>query len=346
VIGFVGHTAALDNLPGVAMPIELLSESQQRELEQQQEVEFDESWLIDEHGQPTIEADLLDGFLDEVDWSYVFDDPDAAEAIIETTGYACRDGNGWIECGKDDPGAVEVVIQSIDGEAMSEMVDMDDLSGMLEGYINDRIDETTLEGKAIREAGLAMLDEKSKWPKKGRFRAMHKAGMKDVVNRMLGAMLAKRVIQRAGDKAIDTGGKRMTKSGAPIVTGPQSERGYRGGSYQKYAAGYSTGDSKGHRNYGKYTGRASAKTAAKKAVLKYKKAATKKAALKAMASKDKAKIKKAVAKAKTKKTAKKMGESVQRLPTGQLVMENSQLIGAALRVGQGGCDALAESVKK
>ena len=183
-----------------------------------------EALIYDEKGEYTLEGETLDGFLSLVDWSEFFTDE---ELVEKQKVYVKREGETIRVVDKDTEGAEEIEIESIDGEKLVDLVDVEDLVDMFEWILNDMYEEDMpLEDKA---AIACFLDEKFK---KGAFRKIHKAGGKDQVARMLIAMMKKGAIKRAGEPGA----------------------GYRGGDYQKNKAGYPSGTPKGRKKYKTYVG--------------------------------------------------------------------------------------------
>lgn len=191
-----------------------------------------EAAIYDKDGEYTLEGETLEGFLSLVDWSEFFAD---AELVEKQKVWVKADGDTIKIVDKDTEDAEEIELESLNMEKTLEVLDVDDLTDMLEWLLNDMYEEDLpLEDKA-RIA--CFLDEKFK---KGAFRKMHKAGGKDQVARMLVAMMKKGVIKRA----------------------PEAGKGYKGGDYDKNPAGYPSGTSKGKKVWKTYvTGKGKGKVA-------------------------------------------------------------------------------------
>lgn len=269
--------------------------------------------LLEQDGKPTLQAEVLSRFLDEVDFDPVFDamleDEEAREFVETKEGYAKFDSelDCWVECDEDDEDATLVLIQTIDPEVAEHFVDLNDLAEMFDFYMTNEHNTDTLQGRleatvlgyeSMDEDDLDEdeLEEKKKGPfKKGDFRRIHKQpGGPPLVNRMLGAMLNKEAINRADEPGA----------------------GYKKGDYKKNPAGYGAGTAKGIKKWKKYKKSKAAKVAkaAKKTKKKVsvggkkvggvkKKAKAKKGGKKAKAAKK--------AKAKKKKSKKKVASSVE-----------------------------------
>jgi hypothetical protein len=220
-----------------------------------------EQLLVNEDGEPSIEAQVIEEFLGDVEWSPLIDELLADEETrslvkvsevyakplkgVEGALVVCEDDE------KDDEDVSLYLLFEVKGKDMAEVVDVDDLYTMFDYFLREELPEETLEDK-IKKAvfGVIDLDEEDldERFKKGDFRKMHKAGAKDQVARMLIAMMKKEVINRA-----DSPGT-----------------GYKGGDYKKNPAGYSTGTPKGKKKYRIYKKKFAAKI--KKAAVKAKKA--------------------------------------------------------------------------
>jgi len=232
--------------------------SQKREPEENLDVE---KLLVNEEGNPSIEAQVISAFLGEVEWSGLMDELLADE---ETRGLIkiseakakpiagveeddTREGSVVI-CDEDDADGEFYVVYEMSGETAAEYVDVDDLVEMFDYHLSNELPQDTLEDK-LRLAAFGVIeideDDLDERFKKGDFRKIHKAGGKDQVARMLIAMMKKEVINRA-DKA---------------------GTGYKGGDYKKNPAGYSTGTAKGKKKVKMYKKKFAAKIAqtAKKA---------------------------------------------------------------------------------
>ena len=277
--------------------------------------------LEDKDGNPTLQAKVLENFLDEVDFDDVFDLIESDEetaALIETE-------EGWIkwddelqcyvESEEGEEGAVLGTIQTLDGETVAEVIDMDDAANMFDYHMTEEHDASTLQGKleaAVFSYGEVDEDTLDEF-KKGDFKKIHKGALKttggsgpDMVKSMLGAMIAKGAIKRAKAAAPGTpkGGGKSGFTGQ----GGKKGAGYRGGDYEKHGPGYGDGTDGGKKVWQKYRKRKAAELAKKKMKMKGKKAVSPKkkvAAKKAVAKKGAA----AVAKAKAKKGKGKKLES-------------------------------------
>lgn len=210
--------------------------------------------LLTQTGELTLEAETVSDFLTHADFSAVFNHPAVKECISTIEGgkiafgakadqAAHREALSDLAEGEDD-----AVVQVISVEDALKVIDESDLEQMFLHYV-ESLPENTLEDRA-RRAAIANyygLDEYAK----GSFKKIHrKPGGPALVNRMLGAMMTKGLIKRAG-----------------------KGQGYQGGDYTKTGQ-YKTGPKK----------------AAKAAVAKYKKANVaklKKQAMKAKAAKKK-----------------------------------------------------------
>jgi len=269
-----------------------------------------EQLLVNEEGEPSIEAQVIEAFLDDVEYSPLIDemlaDEDTRELVkvsevhakplkgVEGALIVCEEGE------EDDEDASLYLLFEVKGSDMAEIIDVDDLYAMFDYHLREELPEETLEDK-IKKAVFGVIDidedELDERFKKGDFRKIHKAGGKDQVARMLIAMMKKEVIQRA-----DSPGT-----------------GYKGGDYKKQPAGYSTGTPKGKKKYRLYKKKFAAKI--KKAAVKAKKAI-------------KIAGKKAGAKGKKKKAGgkKKVAASVEAPAAGTVLSEGASLAGKVLGV--------------
>lgn len=201
--------------------------------------------LLEQDGKPTLQAEVLERFLSDVDFDDVFEamlaDDEAKEFVTVEEKYGKWDAElaCWIECEEGDEGAELIPVQTIDPEVAEHFVDLNDLAEMFDFYMMNEHNDETMQGKLeasifgysqieMTEDG---IDEKGPF-KKGDFRKIHKQqGGPEIVNRMLGAMLNKEAIQRA--------------PGGPST-------GYKKGDYAKNPAGYGAGTSKGLKKWAKY----------------------------------------------------------------------------------------------
>ncbi len=219
-----------------------------------------EQLLVNEEGEPSIEATVIEEFLGDVEWSPLIDEMLADEEtrelvkVSEVHAKPLKGVEGALvvceEDETDDEDASLYLVFEVKGSDVAEVVDVDDLYTMFDYFLREELPEETMEDK-IRKAVFGVIDideaDLDERFKKGDFKKIHKAGGKDQVARMLIAMLKKEVIQRA-----DSPGT-----------------GYKGGDYKKQPAGYSTGTPKGKKKYKIYKKKFAAKI--KKAAVKAKK---------------------------------------------------------------------------
>lgn len=312
-------------------PIEIGVQSEE-EIQEATDQEI-EALLMDEHGKPTMEAEVISDFLHFVEWDAMFEDDELIDVIHERDAFilSIKDGEDFEEVEEGTEGAEKITVLEIDGEDLVQIVDEDDLLSMF-GYYVSQLPEDTLEEKArkavfgalgVDERGMmfgkkykkgksghkdkkGMMayedvdeDELEEGPfRKGQFRKIHKAGGKDQVARMLIAMMKKEVIVRAPGGA---------------------GTGYKKGDYKKSGAGYPSGTAKGKKKHKAYVKKSKAKIA--KAAKKAKKG--KRIAARFTA---KAKTKKGEAK---KKGKKKLAASAP-APTGTRLLEGAGMAAAVV----------------
>ncbi|KKL90914.1 hypothetical protein LCGC14_1899950, partial [marine sediment metagenome] len=196
-----------------------------------------EGLLFKEDGSLTLEGEICGTFLDDVDFTAIFDDPEvrAAELVTsEEKWFVVKDGE-LIEAKEGDEGAELYTIESLDPEILAQVLDDEDLVAMFEYFVTNEMPNETLEDKARLAAAMQLLGieeddvDEAKGPfKKGTFKKMHAAGAKDQVARMLIAMLKKESIKRAA-----------------------KGKGYKGGDYKK-AKGYAGGTPAGIKKWQAY----------------------------------------------------------------------------------------------
>lgn len=127
-----------------------------------------------------------------------------------------KDKNGKSKTGKkgaaflessdfEDGDVARATIQTIPGDVLAEVVDLDDLEMMLDYVVTHETDHESFSAKVALEALgydveklVKSLEERPF--KKGDFKKIHKGGGASRVNRMLGAMMHKQAIQRAATK--------------------------------------------------------------------------------------------------------------------------------------------------
>lgn len=115
--------------------------------------------LVTADGKPTLEAQILEHFLDGANFDALFADPDIRRYTQTSESYA-RDVNGsWQSCQPRDKGAVPVVVETIPGDVAALLIDEDDLRGMLTLHIVQELPEDTIVSRTVRAVGLAMLSE-------------------------------------------------------------------------------------------------------------------------------------------------------------------------------------------
>lgn len=266
------------------------------------------AYLEDKEGKPTLQAKVLENFIDDVDFDDVFEalasDPECAGVIESEEGWIKWDAEleCYVEAEKGEEGAELGTIQTINGDVLSEVVDLEDMESMFDYHMTNEHDASTLQGKleaavfSYGDVDEETLDEF----KKGDFKKVHKGAMKTtggtgpkMVNRMLGAMIAKQAIKRA--KASGPGTPK--KKGGFTNQGGEKGAGYRGGDYEKHGPGYGDGTEPGQKVWMKYVKRKAAELKKKSMKIKGKKAAPKekKVTKKAVAKKGAAALAKKVA---------------------------------------------------
>jgi len=198
-----------------------------------------QSILFDEKGELTLVGEAVAEFLADVDFGPILDNKEVIEAgLVDTSEVWMKkddDGN-YVACEEGDEGATLFIAQELDGDTLAQVIDTDDLVSMFEWHVEEELPLETLEDKARYAALISALgideetlDEKAPF-KKGDFKKMHAAGGKDMVARMLMAMLKKEAIARA-----DKPGE-----------------GYKGGDYKKDPAGYGAGTAAGQKKLDQY----------------------------------------------------------------------------------------------
>lgn len=234
--------------------------------EEQQDIDV-KALLFKEDGTLTLEGEVLQDFLDDVDFDDVFEDAEVRESGILTIEkkWGIEADEDVIEAAEGDEGASEFEVATISGEDFAEVVDLDDLANLFQYHVENEMPEETLEEKARKKVAEDILDEAKYHPyKKGDFKRIHRGGGAALVNRMLGAMLNKEAIQRA-------------------TKGPG--KGYKGGDYDKRKPGYAPGTAKGIRKWRMYKMKKKAELAQKEKKTKKAKKAGKRFAKKAQAKK-------------------------------------------------------------
>jgi len=226
--------------------------------------ESDVDALLVKDGALTLEGQVIQGFLESVEFDDLLADEDVSEFVegVEAVGAEDADGITLIE-GATEPkeGQEFVIVETLSGEAAAALIDADDLHEAFVYYVGC-MPESTLSDKVAKAAAIALLgeddaslpsnlDEASVF-KKGAFRKIHSGAQKtsggktgpELVKRMMVAMLKKEAIKRA------------SKPGT----------GYKGGDYEKNGAGYGSGTAKGKKAVALFKGKNTAKikTAAKK----------------------------------------------------------------------------------
>lgn len=120
-----------------------------------------EALLMDEDGKLTLEGEVVQGFLDFVEWDDLFEDDEFAKHIREREAFIVPidDGADFEEVEEGTEGAEKIIVQEIDGETLAAIVDEDDLVSMF-GYYVQHLPEDTLEDKARKAVfGALEIDE-------------------------------------------------------------------------------------------------------------------------------------------------------------------------------------------
>ncbi len=218
------------------------------------DVEFDEALIVGEDGQPTLAAETMAVFLEDVDYSALFDDPDLAEGIdrVELAfKESTEEGSNllipvfdkelgeyqWPEAEDAEVPYLAMECRVLPGELVAEVIDMDDLMAMFEHFIVFEHPVESMVDKAIMAEFADMFDDyeeadldEAKRPfKKGDFRkgpmskvsGASSGGKKKVHNqrvRMMQAMMKKGAIVRVAKGSGYKGGDYKygaSKSGSP-----------------------------------------------------------------------------------------------------------------------------------
>jgi len=234
--------------------------------------------LADKNGKPTLEAQVMEEFLSEVDFDDLFEHADIREFVELASALAKMEGDEYVVLSEekdliekfkkgenpfkkkakkddeedeeddeeevDDEEVEEIAIETLAGDILAEFVDMDDMVGMFANYIADMPTES-LEQKARRAVWEKYFGEGSLAEfEKGDFRKIAKtpAGHSAVKGMML-AMLHKQAIKRNKAAPVSTG-KASTAGGV-------SNGGYKNGGYVK-GPGYAPGTKPGYAKVRKY----------------------------------------------------------------------------------------------
>lgn len=223
------------------------------------ELDLSSLGLVNENGQFTAAGGVFNNFISIANYDDLFDDDllkpfvtvEECFATIETDPITGE--RFYQECDEGDEGAQLIDVESLHPLAVLESLDMDELASDFEMYAGLLPEDGGLEEKAIAQAIDALIDgdeidEKGPF-KKGAFRRMAKSPKGHFqVKRMLGAMIAKGVIKRAG--ANKPGDLRKNKTGFDKQRpkgGYKRGTGYAKGDYEKHPAGGWPGGKSGAR---------------------------------------------------------------------------------------------------
>ena len=216
----------------------------------------DESLLVNESGRFTQEAELIHQFISECDYTQLFEEDDLDDLIYVSEGWFVEGDDGDLyEADESTPGAEWTVVEAMDGEAAAHLIDMDDMLGMFASYVRD-LSENSLESRLLKQVGERMLagnannDVSEREWNRGIFKRIYRKRQgPDMVNRMLGAMLAKQVLKRKNGEMLNQPGtstytlnKFTGKYGFTVPS-----RG-SGGKYMR-GPGYPSGTEKGLKGY-------------------------------------------------------------------------------------------------
>jgi len=197
------------------------------EVEEESTVEEEvKARLETEDGEPTLEAEVISDFLESVDYSDLYAVEGVKDVIEYREGHVIADEDGdYEEVEEAAEGTKLAFFECLSGEVVADIIDMDDMVAMFEYHVANDMPQDTLEDKARFAVACSLLgleededgDVSEKF-KRGTFKKMSNAGgvSREMVNRMLGAMLNKQAIKRApggagtgwddGDYAQNAGG--------------------------------------------------------------------------------------------------------------------------------------------
>lgn len=310
--------------------------------------------LEDEDGNPTLEAEVIQGFLDGVDFDELFDVDGVADHLEKSDVYVLDGEDGYVEVEEGTDDAELAVLEKMPGAVASDIVDMDDMLAMFEFHAVEEMPDETLEDKARRAVAFALLGleerggmpygkggKKGKKGMKGKKGSSHNdddemGGKYEGVDEKFKRGTFRKLSKQGGSPRALVNrmlGAMMNKQSIQRANKPGT--GYKKGDYKKHPAGYSPGTPAGIKKWRKYKTKKGAELA--------KKAKATKKGLKKLAVAGGTKVKKKAA-AKKGASAKKKKKGIAAsapAPVGT-VSEGASLAGKMVGQGLGG--SRAESV--
>lgn len=179
------------------MPIQTVKADQADTGDQQQQLDAE---LFNEDKTLTTVGEVITSFLGEIDFTDFAADPDVVEFVTQQKAFIRERDDGTVEeCQAGDDGAIEIVLETIPGIAVAELIDVDDLYGLWAHYVKNELPQESLADKVRLSQVLPYLEEEDLVEfKRGEFRKIRKAGAqgKNKVTRMLLAMIHKEAIKR------------------------------------------------------------------------------------------------------------------------------------------------------
>jgi hypothetical protein len=116
--------------------------------------------LIDARGQPTLEAQVISGFLVDCDWSPVFEHQ-ALKPYMTKIRVAVKEDNGkLVPAIANAPGAFVMDVQALDGKIAVEAVDARDLEALFKHYLNREYPRESLANKLALDQFSYLLENK------------------------------------------------------------------------------------------------------------------------------------------------------------------------------------------
>lgn len=181
--------------------------------------------LVDAQGRLTLEAQTLSGFLADCDWSDVFDHP-ALKPYVTRARIAVKESGEWlVPCANNAAGARTIEVEQLNGAAVAEALDGQDLVGLLTHYISHEYPRESMADRVVLNQFSPLLERAPQAEKLQTYAAMltEMIGTSTIMRPMTGAMAGgtrgmapkKRLMPMVGKP-----GASMTMSTPSIVNKP------------------------------------------------------------------------------------------------------------------------------
>lgn len=116
--------------------------------------------LMDAKGRPTLEAQVISGFLSDCDWTPLFEHPVLKPYITKTRIVVKEDAGRLVPCVANSTGAMPIEVFTIPGKIAAEAVDQQDLMGLFKHYLNREYPRESLAHKLALDPFADLLESR------------------------------------------------------------------------------------------------------------------------------------------------------------------------------------------